>query len=248
MQKDLSFILLVIAGIILLGLILYTLKARFSRRYQQTPAAENLDQAFNTEHDILQENDTDFNYNRTVEPIVSDPLQIESKKATDTSHTKTEDTQAEKEDTPRPKKSNKLIALYITANEGQEFTGYDLLQAISTAHFHFGAWSIFHRHQQADGHGKVLFSLAQATEPGIFDADNMGACKCSGLSLFMQLSDKQHTMAAFNIMIEAAGQLAEDLYGTVTDKQGNPITQNDLAQFASWVKEHEQHLLEDQYA
>jgi cell division protein ZipA len=110
--------------------------------------------------------------------------------------------------------ANDLLVLTVAAKPGQQFGSYDLLQSIYATGMEFGDMNIFHYYASDEQPGKVrLFSLASATEPGEFDLDRIGNYFCGGLTLFSQLDQVPDPRQAFNLMLKAAEQLAEDLNG-----------------------------------
>jgi cell division protein ZipA len=109
--------------------------------------------------------------------------------------------------------SNDLLVLSVVAKPGQQFGSYDLLQSIYATGMEFGNMNIFHYHAPDKFTKEALFSLASATEPGDFDLDRIGNYFCSGLTLFTQLESVPDAQEAFNLMLRAAEQLAEDLNG-----------------------------------
>lgn len=145
------------------------------------------------------------------------------------------------EQTPNksPSKPPQIIALYVLAKSGHAFMGYELLQALLAVNFRFGEMSAFHRHEHPNGDGKVLFSVVQATEPGIFNMDEIGALKCTGLTIFMQLTGPEHNAQAFELMLEAAQSLAEDLDGVLHDAKREILTPGKIGQYRDEVRLHE---------
>lgn len=127
-----------------------------------------------------------------------------------------------------PRRDDEIFTLTLLAKSGNFYSGYELLQALLAAGFRYGSMNIFHRHEKDDGTGEVLFSLAQATDPGSFDLSDVGAIKCSGLTLFMELNGKRNMAAAFNAMVDAAKQLADDLGGDIYDSNRRLLNQDDL--------------------
>ncbi len=113
----------------------------------------------------------------------------------------------------------KPIIMLIAAKEQQQFTGYELLQTILTNGLRFGDGHIFHHHQQANGQGPIVFSLAAATPSGIFDLQNIGAFCVKGLCLFMQTAtEPEITLKNFNTMYDVANKLSTELNAILLDE------------------------------
>ena len=122
----------------------------------------------------------------------------------------------------------KRILIYLKAPAGLPYGGYDLLQTLLTHHFRFGEMEIFHRHEDVNGQGSILFSLAAATKMGTFDLANMGGFSCPGLTLFLNLSKQKNPLMSFDIMLETAYQLISDLGGSLLDEYQNVLSEEKI--------------------
>jgi cell division protein ZipA len=136
-----------------------------------------------------------------------------------------------------------FIVLTLLAKPGLPYTGYELLQALLAAGLRFGKISIFHRHEKASGQGEILFSLASAVEPGTFELNRMGSFSCLGLTLFLRLRNFQQgnkdVMQAFDLMMETARQLADDLGGEVCDEHRQLLTEEKINAWRSYLAYYE---------
>lgn len=117
-----------------------------------------------------------------------------------------------------------ILVLYVVAGEGRRFYGYELLQALLAAGLRYGEMSIFHRYETQNEKEIALFSVASATEPGVFDLNKIGSFFCTGLSLFMKIKKPAQPVTTFETMLETAKQLADDLNGEVFDDQRQLLT------------------------
>ncbi len=124
---------------------------------------------------------------------------------------------------PRPQPQN-FIVMRVISDSDEPYSGYELLQSLLANGFRFGKMNIFHRHEQEDGAGDTLFSLASATEPGTFDLEKMGETYCRGLTLFMAFEDQKNLPKTFSLMLETARQLTEDLGGNIYDDSNHKLT------------------------
>lgn len=109
-----------------------------------------------------------------------------------------------------------LIVLQLSAFPGEPYMGYELHQALLASGLRFGDMNIFHRYDDGEK-GDVLFSLAAATKSGVFHIEDMGSFKCGGLMMFMRLNSKQKLMSNFDLMLDTARQLTEELGGDIYD-------------------------------
>lgn len=165
-----------------------------------------------------------------------EPLELSAQNAKDVPKTKSKP--ASPNDKPAETLRD-LIAMRIIAEPSRPYSGYELLQALLSIGFRFGQMNIFHRHEEANGTGPVLFSLASATEPGTFDLQSIGNTSCAGLTLFMQFGEQKNLYAAFETMLGAAQQLVSDLGGEIWDDKHRKMDQVSLSRWQSQVKHFE---------
>lgn len=135
-------------------------------------------------------------------------------------------------------KTHKNIMLFLAAQGQNTFAGYDLLQTLLSCGLRYGDAGLFHRHQHASGQGPVLFSLAAATSSGMFDLQNMGAMSVKGLCMFMELSGNiAIDSERFEIFVQTARQLAEDLHANLLDERQRPLTQDIIKKIEHLIAE-----------
>lgn len=144
-------------------------------------------------------------------------------------HTHFMDNNNDVSDSSYERKSNSsgISVMHIMAQQNKLFAGYELLQAILSSGLRFGEMNIFHRYREPNTQKGILFSLASATEPGVFDMLNMGAFSCKGLTLFMRKSEDEHdNRTRYELMLSTAQHLAEDLDGMLLDESRNLLSLN----------------------
>lgn len=124
-----------------------------------------------------------------------------------------------------------LIIFYLLAPAQNPFVGYELLQTILAAGLRPDPAGIFHRYAGATAESTILFSLSSAVEPGVFDLANIGAFACNGLAIFMSISACDNPAATYQLMLETARQLAEDLQAELCDEQRRPLTTSRLEEY-----------------
>ena len=95
-----------------------------------------------------------------------------------------------------------------------------------------------HRYETFGEDVKVLFSLAQATEPGTFDIDAMPESYYQGLTMFMQLTGSEHNLKTYELFIQTAQQIADDLRGVIVDKHKDALTADSTRRFKNLVQLH----------
>lgn len=101
------------------------------------------------------------------------------------------------------------FAIHIMAKPGHQFMGYELHQALVSAGLRFGEMDIYHYSEDQE----ILFSVAQATQPGTFDLDDIGGLVCQGLTLFVEFGQDDHYR--LTKLIDTCRDLAQDLDGEV---------------------------------
>lgn len=134
-----------------------------------------------------------------------------------------------------------VIALHVVAT-GNPFSGEDLLRCVLGYGLRFGEMSIFHRHEQPTGQGRILFSMARAVEPGIFQLESMTAEEVPGVSFFLSLPGV-NSILAYDIMIDTARRLATELQGEVLDEQQQVLTRQLVEHYRERVQEFERRRL-----
>jgi len=134
-----------------------------------------------------------------------------------------------------------LFVLAVMAKSGTRFVSYDLLQAISAAGLQFGEMNIFHYTFPEAAYGIKLFSLVSAEEPGDFNLDSMGEFSSGGLMLFMDAVGVPDPAQAFQIMLEKAAQLAEDLDGVLCANPRTPWTAGSYQQVQARLMHYQNH-------
>ena len=89
------------------------------------------------------------------------------------------------------KKNNnvKFISLYVQAKEQDAFLGNDLLRVLLSLGCRYGDMNIFHRHENKNGLGKEIFSVASMLEPGTFDLNKLPETNIPGVVLFFSTNN-----------------------------------------------------------
>lgn len=137
----------------------------------------------------------------------------------------------------------KLLVAYALADPERPFTGYELLQAILSAGLRFGDMNIFHRYEDLNGNGRVLFSLASVEEPGVFDIQKMGAYSTRGLCFIVKLTQSDENFKSdLDLMLQTAHQVADDLGGKLLDDNRQPFSKQSYDYYLNVIKHHQQSL------
>src|SRR5690606_2747364 len=132
-----------------------------------------------------------------------------------------------REPAPQPARKEILdvIVMHLVANPDVRFPGRDLLQQLLEQGLRFGDMNIFHRHRQtASGNDELLFSVANALEPGTFDIDTMEEQTFRAITFFMKLPGPAKPLESLERMLTSARALAEALDAELRDEQHSVST------------------------
>ena len=121
-----------------------------------------------------------------------------------------------------------VLVMHLMTEKGQTCSGQLLLDTAVSLGLRYGAMKIFHRHSEEDGSGPVLFSMANLLNPGTFDLTTMGAMQSVGVTLFMTPNELEEPVEAFDIMLETAEKLAQELQLTLKDESRSSMTKQTI--------------------
>ncbi|MCK9236590.1 MAG: cell division protein ZipA [Thiopseudomonas sp.] len=133
-------------------------------------------------------------------------------------------TDDEPDENDAPVGFEEILVIYVESFDEAGFHGQDLLQCLLESGLRFGEMDIFHRHETMSGTGAKLFSMANALNPGVFDLDNMEDFSTRAVCFFMSLPGPKHPKQAFDLMLNAARKLANDLGGELKDDHRSVLT------------------------
>jgi len=128
----------------------------------------------------------------------------------------------------KPKQDGVMI-LHVLAEDDLEYEGRSLIRLLTSLGLRFGDKGIFHRHESHQLKSNILFNVASAVEPGIFnvkDADNFST---PGVTMFFLLSSVDDPLNVYELMLETASRLAECLDAEIVDERHNPLTPQVIA-------------------
>ncbi|MDP2091686.1 MAG: cell division protein ZipA C-terminal FtsZ-binding domain-containing protein, partial [Pseudohongiella sp.] len=95
---------------------------------------------------------------------------------------------------------SQVLVINVMARPKSSIQGDELLPLLLGAGLRFGEMSIFHRHADRKG-GPVLFSVANALNPGTFDLNRISDFSTQGVCFFMTLPNVANNMLAFEQML-----------------------------------------------
>lgn len=140
-----------------------------------------------------------------------------------------------------PVPSDYVITVHVMSRQ-QGFSGQLLLERLLQYGLRFGDMDIFHRHEFPTGHGTVLFSMAQALEPGTFNIDELSRLQVPGVSFFMAVPGYK-SLTAFDLMMDTARRLASELDGEMLDSGSALVTPDLMAHWRDELAAFERHRL-----
>lgn len=117
-----------------------------------------------------------------------------------------------------------VIVINVMARKGTRFDGQVLMDVLLQCDMRFGDMAIFHRHEQPDGEGPVLFSMVNMIKPGTFSLADTSSFETPGVSLFMTLPLSSDPIAAFNAMAVTAHELQKALGAELKDEHRSVMT------------------------
>ena len=117
-----------------------------------------------------------------------------------------------------------IIVVHVAARRGRQLAGEAVLKALEKAGLELGEMQIYHR-MMPKGKGQVpVFSVANMIKPGTLDADTMHGTVTPGVSFFLRLPGPLVAVNAYNVMLGAATQVAQDLDAQVLDQDHELLT------------------------
>lgn len=147
-----------------------------------------------------------------------------------------------REPAPQPARKEILdvIVMHLVANPDVRFPGRTLLQQLLEQGLRFGDMNIFHRHRQtASGNDELLFSVANALEPGTFDIDTMEEQTFRAITFFMKLPGPARPLESLERMLASARALAEALDAELRDEQHSVLTPQTIEHLRERVQDFE---------
>ncbi len=132
---------------------------------------------------------------------------------------------------------DKIITLYIRRREERRIGGSDLLDAAVKAGLAFGEMNIFHRRQE--GADKPVFSMANLTPPGHFDASAWNVFDTPGVALFATLPGPVSALDAWDAMLATGTRIAELLDADLLDDGKCLLTRQRIAQIREEMREYD---------
>ncbi|QXI30253.1 cell division protein ZipA [Pseudomonas vanderleydeniana] len=139
--------------------------------------------------------------------------------------------------------AEEVLVISVISRDPNGFKGPALLQNILESGLRFGEMDIFHRHESMAGNGEVLFSMANAVKPGVFDLDDIDHFSTPAVSFFLGLPGPRYPKQAFDVMVAAARKLSQELNGELKDDQRSVLTAQTIEHYRQRIVEFERRAL-----
>jgi len=143
----------------------------------------------------------------------------------------------QKERQSAPGQPSDVIVLHIMAKADKVFAGKELLESLLANDLRFGSMNIFHRHENRDGSGHVLFSLANSLNPGTFDLSSMEEFETPGVTIFMPLEGLADPLDAYKELIKAGQNITKSLNGSLLDETRSVLTKQTIEHYRQQIIE-----------
>ncbi len=136
--------------------------------------------------------------------------------------------------------NNNVFSLYIVAERREPIAGVELLNAAIKIGLDFGDHGIFHRiHPET---GAAIFSMANLTAPGSFDATAWNLFETRGVSLFMPLPGPLGAMTGWDIMLASAERLSSLLSARIVNARREPLSRQQVARIREQMRQFDRRI------
>ena len=126
-----------------------------------------------------------------------------------------------------------IIVLNVLT-DSERIKGQELLEFLMENEMSYGEMEIFHK---LDNQGEVLFSLANAIEPGTFDLSDIDESEIQGVTLFMQIDGANQAERIFDDMLELARNISEKFSSQIFDGTRSALTQQTIGHIRQNIRE-----------
>jgi len=137
-------------------------------------------------------------------------------------------------DAPLP---DKIVTLFIKARDNHIISGAELLSVSLKSGLVFGEPGIFHRLNEEDN--KPVFSMANLTNPGVFDKNAWNTIEIRGVTMFMTLPGPKSALDAWDSMLATSRRLAELLHADLLDDNREVFSRPRALQIKEELREYD---------
>jgi cell division protein ZipA len=126
------------------------------------------------------------------------------------------------------------IVVLNVLTDSERIKGQELLEFLIENEMSYGEMEIFHK---LDKQGEVLFSLANAIEPGTFDLSDIDESEIQGVTLFLQIDGANQVERIFDDMLELARRISEKFSSQIFDGTRSALTQQTIGHIRQNIRE-----------
>ena len=132
----------------------------------------------------------------------------------------------------------KIITFNIIPRAREFFHGAEIVEVMESVDMHLGDMDIYHHYGVGDMKmNRPLFSLANIREPGSFSIEQLNELKTPGLVMFMCLPTVFDAEVVFELMLNTAQRMAEQLGADVCDEKRALLSENTIDEIRASVLE-----------
>ena len=135
--------------------------------------------------------------------------------------------------------SSEVLVVNVMASRDTVFLGDELLRAFVKTGLIFGEMDVFHCYAGDDSEECVIFSVANALNPGSFDLGAMQKFSTIGISFFLMLPTNINNLQALEYMIDVAQEVCEILDGELKDDHRNVMTAQTIEHYRQRIRDFE---------
>jgi len=132
---------------------------------------------------------------------------------------------------------DKIVSLFVRRRDNRRINGSELLDAAIKAGLTFGEMNIFHRINE--GYERPVFSMANLTPPGHFDASAWNVFDTPGVALFVTLPAPVTALDAWDAMLATGRRISELLDAELLDDAKCLLTRQRIAQIREEMRDYD---------
>ena len=235
MEFDLRQWLLIIGPLLVLGVILH---GYYRMRVSSNDLKMNLDKSF-LNREYMYEEDEERELASTELPNGGARVIGESSAPNELAEmghkrdSRTEEMSQEYNSSKDAEDIRDIIVLNVLT-DSERIKGQELLEFLMENEMSYGEMEIFHK---LDNQGEVLFSLANAIEPGTFDLSDIEEFEIQGVTLFMQIDGANQAERIFDDMLELAHKISGKFSSQIFDGTRSALTQQTIGHIRQNIRE-----------
>jgi cell division protein ZipA len=217
---------ILIAGLILIGAIVFFGRPRRQEQGKRVPRESMADGFIRTEPTLSGQATGNDDLVDNYDERASQPeLALDAAEAGSTSASAVSSDLGKRND----ESFDKIVTLYLAARAGAKLHGPDIVVAAEKTGLSYGHMGVFHR--LVDNHPErgPVFSVANIMKPGSFDMASIQSMETPAIAFFLTLPAPVAALDAWETMLPTAQRMAELLDGVVLDESRNALGRQRIA-------------------